>query len=199
MRPSRIFLALVPLCLLVAAPLEAAKKAPKALKFLPALVEEASSKGELSKEAYKALRYADRCLGDDRNWERGMKNQVPVNETYELLGGAVMCWQTAEKKLTKVGDSLAAPAKWVSARARYIEAFRGYLWGIDAKMSGARAQACRRLREATRQAVLATEASVGLADLFSVESAKALALATEQMSVEMGAVVASEFKNQKCE
>jgi hypothetical protein len=199
MSPYRTLFVLTGLVLLLAAPLEAANKAPKPLKFLSALVDEAASKGELGKDAHKALRYADRCLVDDGNWERGLKNQVPVNQTYELLGGSVMCWQSAEKKFQKVAGSLLIPAKWVSARARYIEAFRGYLWGIDAKMSGDRTQACRRLREATRQAVLANESSAGLADSFAVDAAKALALAAEKMSGEMGAIIATEFKNQKCE
>ncbi len=199
MNPSRYFLVFAGLSLLIAAPLHAAKKAPKPLKFLSALVDEAASHGEITKAAHKALRYADRCLVDDGNWERGMKNQVPVNQTYELLGGSVMCWQTAEKKFAKAGEALAVPAKWVTARARYIEAFRGYLWGIDAKMSGERSQACRRLREATRQAGVANEASVGLAAAFTADSAKALALAAEQLSGEMGVIVATEFKNQKCE
>ncbi len=199
MSPNRSFLIFAGISLLIAAPLQAAKKEPKPLKFLSALVEEVAARGEISKEAHRALSYADRCLRDDSTWERGMKNRVPVNQTYELLGGAVMCWQSAEKKFAKVGESLSVPAKWVSARARYIEAFRGYLWGIDAKMSGERSQACRRLREATRQAGLANTASVGLADAFTADSAKALALAAEKLSGEMGVIVATEFKNQKCE
>ena len=199
MSPSRAALVFALLSLVVAAPIRAAQKAPKPLKFLSALVDEAASRGEITKEVQRALRYADRCLADDGNWERGMKNRVPVNQTYELLGGAVMCWQSAEKKFAKVGGVLDVPGKWVSARARYIETFRGYLWGIHAKMNGARSQACRRLREATRQAVLANKASTGLADQFTVDAAKSLALAAEQMSADMGEIVAAEFKNQKCE
>jgi len=199
MSPSRYFFIIAGIALFISMPAQAAKKQPKPLKHLSALVEEVAAHGEISKEAHKALSYADRCLRDDATWERGMQNQVPVNQTYELLSGAVMCWQSAEKKFAKVGDSLSVAGKWVSARARYIEAFRGYLWGIDAKMSGERSQACRRLREAVRQAALANDASVGLADAFTVDSAKALALAAEKLSGEMGAIVASEFKNQKCE
>jgi hypothetical protein len=195
----RILLALALLPLLVAVPALAAKKAPKPLKHLQSLVDEVATAGAVSDDAFKALRYADRCLVADKNWERGMDNQIPINQLYEQVGGAVTCWQTAEKKLARVGESVAVPATWVSARARYIEAFRGYLWGIDAKLGGKRNQVCRRLREATVQAVAANEASASLADKFKGEAARLLAAAAEQMSGQLGQTIAAEFKHQKCD
>ncbi|MBJ95378.1 MAG: hypothetical protein CMP23_13025 [Rickettsiales bacterium] len=198
---SILSLALLVLCIAGGFPSSAlaAGKVAKPLKHLEAMAEQARLKGDLSKEARRALKYADRCFSDDGIWERAVDNRASVNEIYEALSGAVICWQSAENKFAKAGAGLELPNRWVAARARYIEAFRGYLWGIDAKMSGDRTQACRRLRTATRQVGAANEAAAGLAEGFTVEEARKLALATQQQSAEMGSIIATEFQNQKCE
>jgi len=196
---ARTVLTLALLPLLLAAPALAAKKAPKPLKHLQSLVDESSVAAPLSNDVFKVLRYADRCLVSDKQWERAQANQVPINQLYEQLSSAVACWQTAEKKMTRAGEPVAVATLWVIARARYIESYRGYLWGIDAKLSGKRNQVCKRLREATRQAVIANEASAGLTEKFKSAETKALAAAAEQMSGQLGATIATEFKHQKCE
>jgi len=196
---ARIVLALATLSLLFAAPASAGKKAPKPLKHLQSLVEESATAGPLDKDAFKALRYADRCLVSDKQWERAQANQVPINQLYEQLSSAVACWQTAEKKMVKTGEPVAVATLWVSARARYIESYRGYLWGIDAKLSGNRYQVCKRLREAARQAAVANEASSGLSEKFTGPVAIVLAAAAEQLSGQLGEVIATEFTHQKCE
>jgi len=187
------------LSLLIALPALAAKKEPKPLKQLQPLVDETALVGPVSKDAFKALRYADRCLTSDKNWERAQQNQVPINQFYEMLSSAVVCWQTAEKKLGKVGESVVTAGLWVSARARYMEAFRAYVWGVDAKQSGKRNQVCRRLKEATTLAVAANEASSGIVDKFTDANAKGLAMAADQLSEQLGAQIATEFSNQKCD
>ena len=193
------FLLLVILALLVPATASAgkAKKKSKPLE-LQGLADELAAAGEVTDDMAKVLRFADRCFKGDKRWERSMEDEVPINQLYEQLAGSVTCWQTAEKKATKLGDVFALPTKWVSARTRYIEAFRGYVWAIDAKLDGESAQVCRRLTEAIRQAGSANVASDGLVDTFSGEAAKALAAQVDAQADEVGQVIAREFETQKC-
>ena len=52
MSPSRYFFIIAGIALLISMPVQAAKKQPKPLKHLSALVEEVAAHGEISKEAH---------------------------------------------------------------------------------------------------------------------------------------------------
>lgn len=175
--------------------------APKARAMLlqPLADELAVPEGqEQSKDVVKGLNVAERCLKQDRSWQRSQENQVPVNQLYESLSSAVVCWQGAEKKAQKAGEPGAPLAWWTTARARYIESFRTYLWAIDAKLAGDRAFVCRRLGSAMVEKAAAEAAGAGLADKYQQVAAQALAA---QLSADIGGLaeaIEAEHKNQGC-
>ncbi|HCP45056.1 MAG TPA: hypothetical protein DIU15_03390 [Deltaproteobacteria bacterium] len=185
-------------CLLVPFAAEAKGKKKKKPLQLQALVDELAARGEVSDDMMKAIRFADRCRDSDKRWERGMEDQVPVNQLYEQLAGAVFCWQSAEKKAGKLGGAFEPVTRWVATRARYIETFRGYVWAIDAKLAGESAQVCRRLGAAAEQASAGHKSAEGLIDLYTVEAAKMLAARVDADVEQAGAMIAREIEVQKC-
>ncbi len=197
---NRFALLCLAACLLVGSS-AFAQKAKKAKEMLlaPLAAEFAPAEGEeLSKDSKKALNVSERCLKQDRSWLRAQENQVPVNQLYESLSSAVVCWQGAEKKAAKAGEVAAPLAWWTAARARYIESYRTYLWAIDAKLAGDRAFVCRRLGSALTESNLAIDASEGLSDKYKGVAAQALAA---QLMADVGGLssaIGSEHKNQGC-
>ena len=129
----------------------------------------------------------------------GVVSGLPVSRIYEYLQSAVFCWQTAEKKATKVGDSAEPAASYYAARARYIESFRSYIWGIEAKLAGDKMMTCKRLKVAATEAVIANTASEGLAEKFATDDGKLLGAVTTTSATELGATIASELEHQKCD
>ncbi len=189
-----------PLFLLVAlllpTPVAVAKKA-KPLKLQP-LVDELAARGVAVDDVMKTVKVAERCLQGDSHWKRDMDNRAPLNQLYEGLVSSVTCWQMAANKFTKAGEPVAPILPWVTARLRYVEGLRGYLWAMEAKMKGERTQVCKRLSEAIKQAAEANKVADGLADGFQVEEAKALAQAADQQAAELGEMVAQEVTSQRC-
>ena len=53
----------------------AGKKKQKVLQLQP-LADEVTGKTEFTDDMHKVLRYADRCLKGDLQWDRGMNNEV---------------------------------------------------------------------------------------------------------------------------
>lgn len=198
----RVVLALSVLILLAPAAALAGKPVKRKPMQLDPLGVEVAAKGEYTDDLYKVLWSANGCLEGDRNWQREQErpgSNVPVYEIYELLSSSVVCWQMAEKKAGKAGDVFAAAAAWIVARARYIEAYRGYMWAIDAKLEGDRSQVCRRLAAATPQVDAAVQAATGLADAFSQPDGKSMGLQLQQESLGLKGQVEDEIRHQKCE
>jgi len=190
-------LLVVTVCLLVPMMANAKGKKKKPLQLQP-LADELAVRGEISDDMLKTLRFADRCRQSDKRWERGMAEEVPINQLYEQLAGAVFCWQSAEKKSTKLGEAFEPVTRWVATRARYIETFRGYVWAIDAKLAGESAQVCRRLATAAEQAIAGNKSADRLKEFYSVESAKMLAARVDADVEQASAMIAREIEVQKC-
>ncbi len=153
-------------------------------------------------EQYKALRKADRCLDQDRTWQREQEvpgdARITVNQLYELLNGSVVCWQEAEKKAGKMGEGFVPATSWIAARARYMEAYKQFIWGISAKADGDRKKTCDRLVDAAGMVPAAVAAAEPLADSYQTAGAQALgnqAVAEAHILREM---VTAEVANQKC-
>lgn len=195
---------LLSLCLLAATLLAVpahAKKGPPKLKQLQPLADELGKDKELSDDAWKAIKAADRCANQDLVWERAMEaeQQTPIDEMYELLAGGVTCWQTAEKKASKVAEEVPRVGKLAAARGRYVEAMRGFYDGFRAKAVGANNQTCKRFKVAVGQAAAAVEATTGLADQFGEVENKKTAMIVEQKAAAIAELIGSEYENQKCD
>ena len=164
------------------------------------LIDELAARGPLPEKALKVMRPVERCLRDDKTWERGLGNELTANQLYELMASAVTCWQTTEKRLTKAGPDYAAVLPFVVARARYVEAFRDYLWGVDARLSSKDpSQVCRRFKTALASATTANDVARGLADSFGADTAKALAAGQDKLAADLGGYIAKEYEDQRCE
>jgi len=172
---------------------------PKRPMLLQPLQDELAGRGEIGKDAQKALKVGERCMNDDKRWDQALKDGLPVNDIYEMLQGAVFCWQNAEKKATKAGEVAKPATDYFAARARYIESFRTYIWGIEAKLIGDRLSTCKRLKTATTEAGTANTTADGLVEKFTTEDGKILAGATIRSAVDLGTTIADEYKRQKCE
>ena len=195
----RISLSLVALALaLVSAQADAVPKAAKEMLLQPLVDEMKQGDEPLTKEQEIAAKRAEACLKQDGNWLRGQQNEIPLNQLYELLGSAVVCWQAAEKKTGTFGEPAAAVHAWTAARTRYMECFRGWVWALDAKMSNDPRHVCKRLKAASSAGAAALVASDGLAEKYKSPTAKALAYQLQNDSKTLGEAVASEIKNQRC-
>ena len=199
--PRRITVLLVALALL----LPAAALAKKPLKRKPMVLDplgaEIAARGELTDDLWKVLRVADRCLDGDKNWKREQERpgtNVPVNSIYELLSSSVVCWQGAEKKAGKAGEPFAVVTPWVSARARYIEAYRSFMWAMVAKLESDRSGVCRRLETARTEGAAAITAAAGLADGFESAEAKSMGLQLDQEARGLGVTIEDEYRHQRC-
>ena len=175
------------------------KKKPLALEPLAEEVR-AHTGAELTKDQLKALRVASRCLDDDQFWAREMENREPVTQTYETLSGAVVCWQGAEKKASKLDDSFGSALGYIRARARYVEVLRSFYFSLTEKLrTGADiGRLCERLNTTLEQAAAANDAGAGLAESFQTPNAQALAAQLDADIAYWGELVANEHKHQKC-
>lgn len=184
-------LALVPL---------AADAAPKKKELLlqPLLDEMVPAGAVATKAQDKAIKRSESCLKQDRNWLRAQNDEVPLNQLYELVGGAVVCWQGAEKKSAAGGEESAVVHWWTQGRARYIETFRSWLWSLDAKLSGDNRHVCKRLDVALKEGNAAAEAADGLAEKYEGAAAKALAHQLSADATALNQAVTSEYANQRC-
>lgn len=192
---------LIAVCFLASAASPAlAKKGPPKLKQLQGLVDEIGKDKELSDDAWKAIKAADRCANSDLIWERAMEpeQQTPIDMMFEQLASGVTCWQGAEKKAAKAAEELPRLSAFVVARARYVEAMRGFYDAFRAKAVGDINQTCKRFRVAVTQAAAAVESSEGLQDKFGEVDNKTLALTIEQKSAGIAGVISSEYENQNC-
>jgi hypothetical protein len=181
---------------LASAPLAA--KEPKPLRVLGPLSLELSEQGALTGDADKALRQADRCIDSDKQWERAQVNEVPLTQLYETLSSAVVCWQDAEKKGEKLGESYLPAQRWVAARARYVEAYRSFVWAGTAKREGDLMAVCKRLTESMRIVGDANTAAAAMTGLHTSPESQALAAALDQSTRGLGEAIADEFEHQKC-
>ena len=205
LRPAReMTVRLIAACLLALtlapAPADAAPKA-KVLLLQP-LVDEltpAGVDGAFSKEQERAIKRSEACLQQDGNWLRAQRDEVPVGQIYELVGGAVVCYQGAEKKVTEAGEAAAPILAWTVARRHYIESFRSYLWALDAKLSGDKRHVCQRLKEAEHEGVAAAGAADGLVDRYEKAPAKTLAAQLMADVKGLNEAILAEVKNQRCE
>jgi hypothetical protein len=195
-----MILAVFSLLLLPPASALAKKKAPKPLVLEGVAADFRDAAGELAADQTKALKVAGRCVQDDRIWAREMENREPVTQTYETLAGAVVCWQGAEKKAGKLGDSFAAATRFIAARARYVETLRSFYFALTEKFrTGADGQRlCDRLTVALGEAGAANELGADLAAAFTNEDAKTMSAQLDADIKHWGEVVATEFKHQKC-
>lgn len=194
---------LIPLVLgtVLLVPLAAsAKKKAKPLVLEPLAADIRAKTGELTTDQTKALRQAGRCLEGDRFWAREMENRDPVNQTYETLAGAVVCWQGAEKKAGKQDEGFASAKRFIQARTRYVETLRSFYFALTEKLrTGAdQGRLCERLSIALGEAGKANELGAGLAEVFQNEEARALAAQLDADIKYWGEGVASEYKHQKC-
>ncbi len=198
LRRPALLLVVLSLLLPTAAVAKELKRKP--LKKLDVLGIELAAKGEYSDDMYKAVRKADRCLEADRNWlrEQERPDPVPVTQLYELVAGAVVCWQGAEAKALKLGPEFEPATLWIQSRTRYIESFRSFLWGIVAKYDGEQAVTCRRLTTAMEEAAAMQAASMGLATKYTTEGAQALGAQADGEAAALGQMIADEFRHQKC-
>ena len=199
--PRRITVLLVALTLLLPAAALAKKPVKRKAMVLDPLGVEIAARAEFTDDLWKTLRVADRCLDGDKNWVREQERpgtNVPVNSIYELLSSSVVCWQGAEKKALKAGEPFGPVAVWVAARARYIEAYRSFMWAIVAKLDGDRSGVCRRMETAKEEGAAAIRAAAGLADLFDSTDAKAMGLQLDQEAQAMGVMIEDEYRHQKC-
>ncbi|MEE2828164.1 MAG: hypothetical protein VX498_03165 [Myxococcota bacterium] len=188
------------LVLVVLLPVTAsAKKPPKPMLLEPFAAELREQKGELSKQEDKALRVASRCLKDDELWVQRMEND-PVNRTYESLGGAVVCWQGAEKQALKSGDGFGAARQWIQTRTRYVETLRSFFFAMMEKLQpGAdRKRVCDRLTTALKEVASAKSVGEALVEAFQSGSAKALAGQLDADVTHWGETLVQHFENQKC-
>jgi hypothetical protein len=178
-----------------------AEKGPPKLRQLQTMADELGATAELSKDAWTAIKVADRCATQDLNWERAMEpeQQTPIDAMFELLASGVVCWQGAEKKAGKVAEEQPRIAEFVGARARYVEMIRGYYDGFRAKAVGDLNQACKRFKVAVAQAAAGVEAGHGLADRFDQVENKTLALTIDQKIAAVAELITSEYANQKCD
>jgi hypothetical protein len=151
-----------------------------------------------NKDQAKAIKAAERCLDTDSLWERAQENNDPISQVYESLTTAVTCWQGAEKKAAKAGEAMGSLPAWVSARARYLESFRSFVWALDAKFAGNQTYICKRLQTARVEGAAAVVAAENLVDRFGTNEAKALAAAQEATTAAMAQNIADEFAHQKC-
>ncbi len=197
----RLILLFLVLSLVLPAAAVAGKKPLKRKPLqLDPLGAEIAAKGEFTDDQWKTLRVASRCLDSDRNWQREQERpgtNVPVHSIYELLSSAVVCWQGAEKKAVKAGEAF-APTPWVVARARYLEAYRSFMWAIIAKLEGERERVCGRLDTAKDEASAAITAAAGLADKFETTEAKEMGFQLDQEAQALGAMIEDEYRHQKC-
>ena len=98
--PALSLLLLLTLCLLVPVTASAGKpgkKKQKPLQLQP-LADEIATRGEVTDDMMKVLRFADRCRVGDRRWERGMEEEVPINQLYEQLAGCIHLWNEGAKQ-----------------------------------------------------------------------------------------------------
>jgi hypothetical protein len=190
------------LALLLSAPLAHAgpkqPKQPKPLLLQPLVDEMQPGETPLTKAQDLAVRRSEACLKQDGNWLRAQENQVPVNQLYELLSSAVVCWQGAEKKAAAGGEEAAAVARWTAGRTRYMEAFRSWIWAIDAKISNDQRHICQRLTTASQEGAAAIQAADGLSGFYEGAAARALAMQLAADSKSLAEAVGGEFKNQRC-
>ncbi len=193
----RVLLTLLALAL-VPALAHAGPKKPKELLLQPLVDEMKDGDTPLTKGQEIAAKRAEACLKQDMNWVRGQQNDVPINQLYESLGSAVVCWQGAEKKTASFGEEAAPVHWWTAGRARYIESFRSWVWALDAKQSGDTRHVCKRLQSASAEGVAALDAAEGLADKYQGASAKALAYQLETDGKSLGEAISGEIKNQRC-
>ena len=198
----RLFLVVLSLTLLlpVAAVAKKKKKAPKPLVLEAIAVDLRGEDGALDDDQRKALKVAGRCVRDDAIWARSIENREPVTQTYENLAGAVVCWQGAEKKAGKLGEGFAVAARFITARARYIETLRSFYFALTEKFrTGADSERlCDRLKVALGEAGAANAVGADLAAAFTDEGARAMAAQLDADIKHWGELVAQEFKNQKC-
>jgi hypothetical protein len=194
---------LIVLSLLVPVAAQAGKKPMKRKPLqLDPLGEEVATRGEYTDDLYKALRKADRCLDTDRNWQRDQErpgdSRISPNSLYELLASSVVCWQEAEKKALAQGEVFAPAALWISARARYIETYRQFVWAISAKMDGDYGKTCRRLAEATELLGDTQSSAKGMAEKYTLPGAQALGAQADAEAEALAGMVLSEVSVQKC-
>ena len=178
----------------------AKKKAPKPLVLEPIAVDLRVDGAELSKDQLKALKVAGRCVKDDALWARALENREPLTQIYEMLAGAVVCWQGAEKRAGKVAEEFSAAKSFITARTRYIEMLRSFYFALGEKFrAGAdHDRLCDRLRAAVGEAAAANEAASGLIEKFNNDPARQLAAQLDADIRGTGEQVAAEYKNQKC-
>lgn len=199
--PRRFPVLLLALALLLPAVAVAKKPLKRKPLMLDPLGVEIAAKAELDDDLWKTLRVADRCLDGDKNWKREQERpgtNVPVNSIYELLSSSVVCWQGAEKKAIKAAEPFAPATPWISARARYIEAYRSFMWAIVAKLEGDRSGVCKRLETAREEASTAVTAASGLADRFDSPEARSMGLQLDQEAQTLSVMVEDEHRHQKC-
>ncbi|MCP4869725.1 MAG: hypothetical protein GY898_13510 [Proteobacteria bacterium] len=200
---SRLSALLLALALLVPAAAMAGKKPMKrkALQLDP-LGEEVAARGEYTDDLYKVVRKADRCLATDTTWQREQERPgdaaIHPSSLYEMLASSVVCWQEAEKKALAAGEIFAPSAAWISARARYMEAYRQFVWAIVAKLDGNQTTTCKRLVESVAMTNTARDAATGLADRFTVASAQALGAQADSEAQALTGMILGEAEAQKC-
>lgn len=175
----------------------AAPKPPKLLKLQP-FADDLGTKGELSEDTWKALKAVDSCLRDDGLWSSSGEGRT-ANQIYELAASGVLCWQGASKKVQRAGEQAAPLQRWTDARMKYVEAFRQYIWGIDAKLEGDRKATCTRLIDAARLSGEAQVLAEGLAAAWTLPDAQALATWLDGETRGLGQTISAEAKSQKCE
>lgn len=182
---------------LLASTAEAGAKPPKLHRLQP-FADALSATAPLDDAGWKALKTADSCLRDDQLWSSNDQGRT-ANQIYELAASAVLCWQAATKKAEAAGPNVAPLAAWVRARTRYVETFRAYIWGIDAKLTGDRKATCTRLLDAARSSALTQEAAQGLSAFWTTPDAQGLSAWLDREAAALGATVAAEAKTQQCE
>jgi len=192
--------AILSLVLLLPTVALAKKKTPKPLVLEVIAADLRGEDGVLADDQRKVLKIAGRCVRDDGIWSRAMENREPVSQTYETLAGAVVCWQGAEKKAGKLGEPFAAAARFIGARARYVETLRSFYFALTEKYrTGADGQRlCDRLKVALGEAGVANALGADLASAFTNQGAKEMSAQLDADIKHWGEVVAGEFKHQKC-
>ncbi len=198
---KKLVLSIAVLLLLPSLAGAAPKKKPIKFEYLQTLYDEAIDgvPEDGHRDIGKAIKVADRCSLDDARWAKAMDDgQTQVNVLYEMLQGAVVCWQGAERRVTKHG-SLEAPTAFVAARTRYLEAFRSYIWAIEAKLASDRQSTCTRLKTALTEVEKAAEATNGLVEKFKAEANQMLAAKAAADAKGLADTIADETANQRCE
>ncbi len=187
------------LAVLLAIPVLATAAPKKRANLLQPLEDEMTAKGELPKLMMKALKNGDRCIYDDKRWEQATHDGVSISDLYEMLQGAVFCWQDTEKKASKAGEGNQPAADYFRARARHIEAYRSYIWAMEAKGTNNRLLTCKRLKVAVEEVTAAITSADGLAEKFTSESGQALAAFATAQGDSLSAMITDEYSNQKCD